>query len=121
MLFGIGEDDKENIEEKICELFTELGEKPRVTAVHRIGKRISGGIRPVKVNFSSSASVQQILSQAKRLKHMEKRQSVYLCYDRSPEERAARREIVKELKKVADEQPDRLHFIKGGKVCSRDK
>jgi hypothetical protein len=121
MVFGFVEEDEENIEEKISDLFTDLGEKPRVTAVSRVGRRSSDGIRPVKVNFSSSTSAQQILSKARRLKDMEPRKTVYVCHDRSPEERAARREIVTELKKAAAAQPDRLHFIKGGKVCSREK
>ena len=121
MVFGLGEEDEENLEEKISDLFTDLGEKPRVTAVSRVGRRNSDGIRPVKVNFSSSTSAQQILSKARRLKDMEPRKTVYVCHDRSPEERAARREIVTELKTAVAAQPDRLHFIKDGKVCSREK
>jgi len=46
MVFGLGEEDEENLEEKISDLFTDLGEKPRVTAVSRVGRRNSDGIRP---------------------------------------------------------------------------
>jgi hypothetical protein len=40
MVFGLGEEDEENLEEKISDLFTDLGEKPRVTAVSRVGRRM---------------------------------------------------------------------------------
>ena len=101
MVFGLSEDDEEDLEANIGELFCELGEKPRITAVSGIGKKISNTkvIRPVKVSFSNSTSAYQLLSQASRLKGIEHRKSVYLSYDRSPEERAARRKIVTDLKK----------------------
>ena len=122
MVFGLGEEDEENLEEKIGELCTDLGEKPRITAVNRVGRRNSDGTcRPIKVSFSSSTSAQQLLSKARRLKDMEPRKSVYVCHDRSPEERAARREAVMELKKAKAAQPNCLHYIKGCKVCSREK
>ena len=61
MVFGLGEEDEENIETKIGELFNELGEKPRVVSVNRIGDKNHDTIRPVKVSFSSSTSANQIV------------------------------------------------------------
>ena len=102
------------LQQRLSEEQLNLGEKC-VTAVSRVGRSSSDGIKPVKVNFSSSTSAQQILSKARRLKDMQPRKTVYVCHDRSPEERAARREIVMDLKTAAAAQPDppdRVHFIK---------
>ena len=123
LVFGLLEEEGEQIEETIGEIFAELDEKPRVTAC-RIGKKSPGAssvCRPVKVSLASSISARQILSKTRRLKQMERRKSVYICPDRSPEERAARKGLVSELKKITAEQPDREHFIRHGTVFSKDK
>jgi hypothetical protein len=123
VVFGLSEEDGEQLDEKLSDVFMDLGEKPRVEAV-RIGRRpeASGSnCRPVKVTLGSSTAVQQILSKAKALKQMDKWKAVYVSPDRSPAERSARRLLVEERKKRATEQPERNHFIKGGKVCSEDK
>ena len=123
MVFGLSEEEGEHIEEKISEIFADLDEKPRATAC-RIGKKSSGttsACRPVKVRLTNSTTARQILSKARMLKQMERRKSVYICPDRSPEERTVRKKLVMELKKVAAEEPDREHFIRQGKVCSMDK
>ena len=62
--------------------------------------------------------MQQILTRARLLKEQERLKDVYVSPDRSPEERSARRLLVEERKKKAAEEPERNHFIKGGKVCS---
>jgi len=71
--------------------------------------------------LTSSTAVQQILTRASLLKQQERLKDVYVSPDRSPEERSARRLLVEERKKKAAEEPERTHFIKGGKVCSVDK
>jgi hypothetical protein len=123
VVFGLSEEDGEQLDEKLSDVFMDLGEKPRVEAV-RIGRRLEASgsnCRPVKVTLGSSTAVQQILSKAKALKQMDKWKAVYVSPDRSPAERSARRLLVEERKKRATEQPERNHFIKGGKVCSEDK
>ena len=122
MVFGLTEEDGEQLNEKICDVFVEIGEKPQLAAV-RIGRRPEGGTgcRPVKVTLTSSTAVQQILTRARLLKQQERLKDVYVSPDRSPEERSARRLLVEERKKKAAEEPERKHFIKGGKVCSVDK
>jgi len=122
MVFGLTEEDGEQLNEKICDVFVEIGEKPQLVAV-RIGRRQEGGTgcRPVKVTLTSSTAVQQILTRARLLKQQERLKDVYVSPDRSPEERSARRLLVEERKKRAEDEPGRNHFIKGGKVCSVEK
>ncbi len=90
----------------------------------RIGRRpitSTSHCRPVKVTLGSSTAVQQILSKARALKQTDKWKEVYLSPDRSPAERAARRLLVDDRNRRVKEQPDRNHFIKGGKVFSENK
>lgn len=121
VIFGLPEEDGEQLESRIGELFLQLDEKPRV-AVSRVG-RISPGEqpRPVKVTLPSSIFVNQILTKSPRLKQMQRFKSVFVNPDRSPHERAARKKLVEELKKREAQQPNRTHFIKGGQVHSIDK
>ncbi|KAL5263941.1 hypothetical protein ACHWQZ_G005133 [Mnemiopsis leidyi] len=63
MIFGLCEEDNENICTKVSEVLESLGEKPRVMAC-RIGKKLPSEIRPVKVSFSGSSIVQQILKKS---------------------------------------------------------
>lgn len=120
MVFGLVEEEGEQIKERISGLLLELGEKPRVAA-SRLGTKSPGASRPVKVTLGSSTSIHQILTKARELKQVERLKSVYICPDRSPDQRAARRRLVTDLKKAAETQPDRHHFIRGGRVCSEAK
>ena len=121
MVFGLAEEDGEQLDEKISNVFLEIGEKPQLAAVRlrRRSEEKNGTLcRPVKVTLSSSTAVQQILSRARLLKQTEKLKMVYVSPDRTPEERSARRLLVEERKTKQREDTTRNFFIKGGKVCS---
>ena len=105
----------------VSELLSEIGEKPRCE-VARVGVKRSGStIRPVKITLPTSTAARQILLKTSRLKQVERLKEVYICPDRSREERAARKLLVTDLKKLRAEQTQRTHYIRGGKVCSSDK
>ena len=121
MVFGLEETPKEgDITDKVSELFQQLGEKPRVEA-SRVGQGAAGKCRAVKVTFTSSTIARQILIKAKNLRRVEQHKHVFISPDRSEEQRAVHRELVLELKRRADAEPKRRHFIRGGKVCSAPK
>lgn len=123
LVFGLAEKDGEQLDEMISDVFMELGEKPRVAAIRlgRKGPGVGTSCRPVKVTLASSTAVRQILTKTRNLRQLERLKAVYVSPDRSPVERAARRQLVLELKKKIAEQSDRKHYIKNGKVCSEDK
>ena len=127
LIFGLAEVEGENIEHALSGLFEELGEKPQVQAVNRLGVQRKGAVddrsscRPVKVTLASTTSVSQILTKTGKLKKTERFKSVYVCPDRSTEERAARKQLVADMKKTAAEKPHLYHCIRGGKVCSMEK
>jgi hypothetical protein len=113
MVFGLSEKDDEDICDSVGKVFEQLEEKPRLEA-RRLGiKRTNSTPRPVKVTLSSAATVQQILGKSMKLRTSQY-DSVYLTPDRTAEQRAEHRQLVEQLKKKAEDQPGRHHYIKGG-------
>lgn len=118
MIFGLPEEEEEQLCDRISQVFQEVGEKPRIEA-SRLGQtRKEGKVRPVKVTVSSSTIVNQILTKARNLKQSEKHSKVFICPDRSPVQRAEHKQMVAELKEKAKEDTSMRHFIRGGKICS---
>ena len=122
MIFGLAETENEQISNKVADLFDEIGENTRVSA-SRVGVKKSGstpGHRPVKCTLTNSTAVHQILLKSRQLKLLDTYKSVFICPDRTPEERAARRALVAELKAANTKQPNHRHYIKHGKVHSSE-
>jgi len=100
IVFGLKEETHEDTSKKISELLDYLGEKPRHESV-RIGvqKSDESKQRPVKVSLASSAHAIQILRAARKLKDSDGYGSVFICPDRTTEERSLRQKAVSDLKK----------------------
>ena len=121
MVFGIPEDDtQENLADKVLEVFQALGEKPRIE-VSRVGNKMAGKVRPIKVSLRCGLIVHQILAKARKLRAVEKHKFVFVCPDRSPDQRAEHRQLVRDLKEKRSEDSNKRHFIKSGQICSVDK
>ncbi len=118
ILFGVDETDDKQLHKSVSQIFEELSEKPRYEAV-RLGMKKNGKApRPVKVSFSSSVCVQQILRKARLLRKSKTHKSVFVAPDRCAEERALQKSLVMDLKKKRQEEKDKRHFIKGGTIQS---
>ena len=120
IVFGLPESSDEQLCEKIGEVFQEIEEKPRIEA-SRLGKKSSSNpetVRPVKVTLSSSLIATQILVKARNLRKADKFKSVFICPDRSLEQRVEHRKLVIELRTKSKEDPSKRHFIRGGIICS---
>ena len=125
MVFGLSEECEEELNKKVSDILSELNEKPRLEAC-RVGtsnpeNTTSIRPRPVKVALSNVILVRQILSKAKALRRNSKYSSVYLCPDRSPEERLAHKELVDSLRTKINEEPHLHHFIRGSKIHSAER
>ena len=121
VIFGLPEQQNENVEARVQEVFQEIGLKPTLQAT-RVGKiRKDNAKRPVQVSLSSHSVVHQVLCQVKKLRHSATFSKVYVRPDRSEEERAQDRLLVNELAKKREMEPDKLHFIRSGTIHSRDK
>ena len=122
VIFGIAEEEAgENLSEKVSKVFGTLNEKPKFS-VKRLGltKPSEGGRpRPVRVVLKTgAAAVQQILAKAVQLRETEEYKRVYISPDRTPEQRAAQRGLVGEVKRRRAEEPGKTHFKRGGVVIS---
>ena len=87
VVFGLAEENGEQLDDKISDVFLGIGEKPRIAAV-RVGSKDGGGCRPVKVTLPSSTAAHQILTNARKLRQLEPFKSVYVSSDRSQAEQA---------------------------------
>ncbi len=120
MVFGLQEEENEELQKKIGEVFESLDEKPRIEA-SRLGRKSETGTRPVKVTLSNSTVVRQILQKSRNLRNSKQFEKVFLSPDRTLEQRAQQKELVKELKRRSETEPSKKHYIRGGKICSADK
>ena len=120
MMFGLPEEDNEDICVSVGKVFEHLGDKSLLEA-RRLGmKAKSTAPRPVKVMLSSVTTAQQILGKSRQLRNS-KYNDVYLTPDRTAEQRAEHRLLVQQLKKKGGEEPGRHHYIKDGQIFSTDR
>ena len=90
MIFGLSEQDNEELSIVVGEVFLSIGEKSRIEA-RRFGKRKPGkAVRPVKVTAASSTIGNQIVVKSRNLRATEMYRTVFISPDRSPEQRANR-------------------------------
>ena len=120
VVFGLSEEASEELDSKISSLFDDIEEKPSFEAV-RIGEQSEERNRPVKVCLRNSETVHRILQKAKNLRKSATHRTVYVQPDRSPEERAKHRNLVAEMRRRANEDPDSYYYILGGEIFHRDK
>ena len=121
MVFGVVENVGEELDDIVSEILEEVGEKPQISDCIRIGNGnvTDGKVRPIKVKLSSPDTTRRILSKSGMLKKTENYKTVYLGYDRTVQEREARKKLVEELKLKQAECPKQYHFIKNNAICSR--
>ena len=118
MVFGLKEEPNEQLSQKMDNFLLHFGEKPRHEST-RIGMKTKGdNPRPVKIRLSSSVHVHRILKLAKTLKDSESYSSVFIAPDRTPEERATRRDTVAALRKKVLDEPLKHHYIRKGVLIS---
>ena len=121
IVFGVPEVDSESVDSKVVDMLERLDQKPKVSACRRIGKSTSATARPICFRVESSSTVTAILQRAKRLREIDGYQSIYLCPDRTLEERKIRKKLVEQLKEKRANHPDKRYFIRGGHVVCEEK
>ena len=121
LIFGLPEDTEEQITTKVEAVLEELGAKPKVEAVRLGLKARKQSPRPVKVSVSNSTIATQILSRARNLRDSQQFKKVFISPDRTPEQRAVHRKLVEQLKTKKNDEPNKRHYIKEGKIYSAEK
>ena len=125
-LIGYGLADSK--EEEDCDLWGEIYqmmkiwdvEMKEIRSYYRLGRYVEGRNRPVKLVFKNRDTRKLVLEHKGRLRRSEKYKGFYLAPDRTPEERAARRVLVEEMKVQRTQFPDKTFCIRGGKVVDKD-
>ena len=118
IIFGLTEENGENLKDKVGEVFTHLEEKPLISIPTRIGHSSGTSVRPVKVSLTSATMVSTLLVKSQRLRQSNIFKSVYISPDRTKEERLVRRTLVNELREKRMDKPDSVFVIRKGKVLS---
>ena len=116
MIYGLVEEDEEKLEEKVGLVFSSINEKPFFSAPRRIGQKKEGTVRPVKISFTSSIVVGNIIKKSSQLKTVDGFDPIFIARDRSKEERQQRRFLVEELKRKRGEDSSQKYGIRNGKV-----
>ena len=83
MVFRLSKDENERLDEKVMEIFEQLGEKPRIESRRLRKKKSSSDIRQVKVLLSISNFVQQVLANLRKLRRTDKFKDAFLSPDRN--------------------------------------
>ena len=117
IIYGLKEEPDELLQGKVEAVLAEIGEKPTISDCCRVGTRTDNSIRPVKFSLRSQAHVTQVL----KLRSIDGFRSVYICPDRSLEERKAYKKLVEEVKMKRETETDKVHFIRHNEVVSHSK
>ena len=118
MIYGMVESQQENVLENVKTILSEIDKKPAITECRRVGTQKTGAIRLVKFAVSSVDHAIQVMRNAGKLHTKEGYGSVYICPDRSLEERRAYKKLVEEVKQERTTEPDNVHIIKNRKIVS---
>ena len=116
VVFGVKEEENEELAPKIQGILEHLSERPNIVASRRIGRTKSDMPRPIRFKVKSSSTAFSILGKAKKLKEIDDCKSIYLAPDRTAEEQAARKKLVGELKVKRTSDPQKHYFIRRGQV-----
>ncbi|KAL5260733.1 hypothetical protein ACHWQZ_G010775 [Mnemiopsis leidyi] len=122
IIYGIEESSDEVLRDKVENVLQEINEKPVVRDCVRVGFHRSGDQRPrpVKFSLSNSDHVAQVLRSANRLHTKEGYKSVYICPDRTVQERRTYKILLVQLKEKRKSEPNRTHYIRNNRIVSSD-
>ena len=120
IIYGVEEEENEALKHKIETVLETIGEKPVVKDYGRVGVKKSDvkTPRPIKFTLSNSDHVNQVLRSARQLHNKDGYRSVYICPDRTAEERRAYKKLRELLKEKRKCEPNRTHIIRNNKVVS---
>ena len=115
-MFGVAEEDNQPLESRVEQILLHIGQKPRIVQCCRLGIVKDGATRPVKVTLSSQAVVGEVLRNAKQLKNVEDCRKIFICPDRTVEQRRTQKELVVKLRQLRSDNPGAKYSIRSGQV-----
>ena len=121
IVYGLVETEHETLLKKVEEVLAEIGEKPKLTSCSRVGTKRDDAIRPVKITLKSIDHVNQILRNAKLLHTKTGYSGIYICPDRTAEQRKADKRLWEQLKTKRKVEPEKDHRIQNGRIVSSER
>ena len=122
MIYGLEENENEDISPVIDEVFKSMSlPAPDTIDGYRVGRRVAGKKRPVRLEYHNSGDVDFALAHSSKLKNSTKHSAVYLSPDRTKEQQLAHKALVKKMKELICSDPNKHYYIKNNKVLSTDK
>ncbi len=121
IVYGLTESDGEVLESKVLGILDEIGEKPLIKESCRVGFKRPDTTRPVKFTLNSTDMVSQVLRKAKLLRTKEGYSTIYLCPDRTVDERQAFKKLLEDLKAIKKAEPNKVHVIRNNKIVSSER
>ena len=122
IIYGLKESvGDENTEDVVLNVFEHTNEKPKLVSCRRLGEKENGKKRPVKVVLHNRDMARSILARSGMLRKVEGMEDVYVCPDRTIEERNERKRLVAELKRQKETEPHVKWGIVRGSVIKIDK
>ena len=88
VVFGLPENQSEDLTVAVGQVFSELSEKPKFQA-GRMGTKKDDATRPVLVQLRTGEIATQLLKKVSALRKSERFKDVYVCPDRTIEQRAS--------------------------------
>ena len=120
-IYGVPEDCNQTLESQVEGVLHHVGQKPRIVECSRLGREQDGAARPVKVTLSSSGIVTEVLRNSKMLKSAEGCRKIFICPDRTVEQRRTQKELVIQLRESRSKNPNARYSIRSGKVVQCDE
>ena len=121
IMCGIEEKDNEVVQEAVASVLEQINEKPLIKECYRVGVKRGNAQRPIKFVLSHSDHAKQVIRNAKKLHATEGYKGVYICPDRTVEERKARKMLWDQVLEKRKSEPDRYHYIRNSTIVSCDK
>ena len=120
IVYGLNETEGEDVRSKVEQVLADIDEKPAVRDCSRIGSRKEGAAsaRPIKFTVGSSDHAAQVIRKARNLRNIDGYSSVYICPDRTLEERRAYKQLVDQMKMKKIAEPDKVFSVKNNKIVS---
>ena len=122
IVYGIEETNGEVLQDRVEKILEEIDEKPVVIDCVRVGMKRSEAThpRPVKFSLSNADHVAQVLRNARGLHTKEGYKSIYICPDRTVQERKSYKTLLEKLKEKRQSEPSRVHYIRNNRIVSSD-
>ena len=111
-IYGLPEEEGTSTEESMMQVLQQTGEKPKMKSCMRMRGKGGETNCPIKVVLHTREMVRSILARSNRLKEVDGFSRVYLCPDRTVEQRAERRKLVATLAERRAAEPGKSFVIR---------